>query len=86
MGMANPHPQTYVIWSINGVDVHREPLTTFDLGPIRNKLAILFGARDLINVRYETVTPADFRTRAERRGQKNKRRHGPQQKQWWNNR
>lgn len=84
MGMATLGPQTYVIWSINGKDVHREPLTTFDFGPMRNRPAVMFGARDMIDVRYETVQPPDGRSRAERRGKKPKA-YGPN-KNWWNRR
>lgn len=82
MGMALPTAQTYVVWSINGREVHREPLTTFDLGPLRNKLAVMMGANDLIDVKYVTVEPPDGRSRAERRGKKPQTR-GPN-KHWWN--
>jgi hypothetical protein len=85
MGMATPGPVTYVVWTLNGKEVHREPLTTHGFGDLYKKLAILHGAPKDMVVTYETVDPMDFRPRAERRGNKRKKTYGPNRK-WWNNR
>jgi hypothetical protein len=85
MGMASPQRQLYVVYSVNGKDIDRMPLNTFDMGPTQKRLAMVLGNRDVIDVRWEYVDPPDFRSRAERRGQKPKRQHGPN-KNWWNRR
>lgn len=85
MGMALPRRVTYVIWSIKGVEIHREEVNTMGLSNMARKIAVMQAAGDVIDVRYETVDPLDFRSRAERRGHKQKKNYGTNRK-WWNKR